>query len=574
MFSSLRYGASAGSANTENVTENTPKSPNTFAPPNTTNAPLNTLNSPPNTQNTLNNFVQNQHNTNLIEIVNQLDDVSAFSASAIAERAPNLKAYNKLLKEISKNFMYLNDNGSPCPALPMNASKEVKTEYLRRIIKADALLDGNGRDLTISVARNEVLTIFKNYMIEHNIEPTALALYTNTQTEVMTEASTEQLHRTQVFENDDVLQSSTLANYNKHPMSKNRTITQHSPAPPARSYIPKHHPFDRQQQGQISPVRKLPDLNQNQTTLEKNIAFMMNQLSVLPNMELKLNDLVEVKKQVGRNSVEVADNRAQIVANKHEIDELKLKNQMSSSSSPALNQSSKSIEKIRLKRKIQMREYFVRRETLTRNGTLQIKVYRDGPPKFIQTDSLDMDKFHAVPKEILPKLGIIADNICAYASFTGDKTNGLENKGRPAGFKIDVNFKGVELRARNNLNVDFASHLIENRRKVENIAVARTIHFIDAAAQDTFNIWKYDKKVINHWIVNRSGKYTIHFAELGKPADFVNVRHPLNLATLTEVTRINIIEANAADKWVYRGEVVTIGAMNATHGAQQNNLRN
>ena len=95
------------------------------------------------------------------------------------------------------------------------------------------------------------------------------------------------------------------------------------------------------------------------------------------------------------------------------------------------------------------------------------------------------------------------------------------------------------------------------------ISLQKVADSVDAAANDAFMEWK-SEAAISHFIVNKHGKYTLFFGEVGDDnAEFINVRCPLNLAELNDpITFERISSANEEENWVIDGEIVVLGPIN------------
>ena len=296
---------------------------------------------------------------------------------------------------------------------------------------------------------------------------------------------------------------------------------------------------------------------QPKATIDEHLAAIMEKLNSNSN---QLTELINVKKQVGANSEKIAKIESQAVANKIAIQNIQNATSVGQTSSTSTSRPGKSIEKLRLKRRIEIRQYFCRKGALQRNGTLLFKVFKDAPAEYLKNDNLEIEKFHINIEPVLIALGLDPQRTNTYACTPGRTKGGLNNDGSAAQLKIDCNLGDIEMNRRAHSDVDLASYLISNRMTFQSIIIQRTLDFVDAAALDVFNSWRFDLKLFAKGSVNKYGKYTIQFNENAEgPSDHINVRCPLNLAGLENPTKERIKMANLNENWVHRGEIVTLG---------------
>ena len=511
---------------TESVTESTPKPPNT---------PKN-LN--------INQIVTEEANKELLTAISEMEDLAAISASGLKTATKTIATFNNLVKSISSKFYYLEGPGA-CAQLKMNVSGELKIDYLRKIFAADELYDSLGTIIQIDLARAQVLACIRAFMIDNSIHPSKVIK--------QYPAPVKNHHfegDTQEEDDDGGFQDSR----------EFTTVIQSSqPERPGRAPKPFSQPTAPNAQTTTATVSVDSQLTAIMLKLNSNAG--------------QLSELITVKKQVGANSSKIAEVEALASANKRAIAEIRTTTNhevRSPNQSSSSNHYKKSLEKMKLKRKVQMREYFVRKGALTRNGTLQFKIFKDAPNEYFRADNLEMSKYHVIPEVIMDILGINCNVAIPYSLTPGRTIGGFENNGTPGHFKVDCNAIGFERTPRAHSEVDFATYLITNKTAFPNIRISRTIDFIDAAAAEVFNRWRFDDKIISSSIINKHGKYTFFFTEMNvEPADFLTVRCPLNLAELENATADRIKKANLPENWVCKGEIVELGddrSWNANNG--------
>ena len=469
----------------------------------------------------LNSGPQEANTLNTLEHIHDARDLGLFSPTLLQQKLQD-DTFCTLMLTMQKNFQYVDESGREAPIRgTRNAQVASKLHDLRQVVMGREVMSRITANKSSDICRSEILKLIRDAIAKDGLDFKS----------VIREDSAKKLGYTLKAGR----QKTKVA---EEAVSTYQTLDDTVTTDPAKKST-----------GDIDDLKTwLSGQFKNTNGRIESVQTQINKISADTKQANDKADKVEKAVDTLTKELKVTTTKAETTDAKVTALDSDLKNALKKVKDIAEDP----LQQLELEYRLKLRAHRARRQDDLQRGLIKIVVKNTNRFAALDANSRSNNSYKPLVSEILKNLNI-EEKTCPLHQVRHGKAYpaGAERANVPLPFiLIEANHGVIDDSRDSSKTTDHATYILTNlRTKNDDLLVSRATNSTDQMSNIFFTRWK-QSGILERFMVNKHGLITLYF----KNDEYIIVRLPLMLCTLSDPTYERVKEANQPGWCVYKGE--------------------